>query len=88
MKIKPLKNYVLIKLHKKEKTTKSGIFIPDRVNNKENNRKGEVIEIGNKVLEDIKIGDIVIFSLSALITEDDIDSYYIVREEDILAVIN
>lgn len=88
MKIKPLKNYILIKLHEKEKTTKSGIFIPDIVNDKENNRKGKVIEIGNEVSENIKVDDIVIFSLSTPITEDDIDTYYIVREEDILAVIN
>lgn len=86
MKIKPLKNYVLLKALEKDKTSKTGIILP-YVENKEDSERGEVIEVGREVSEHIKVDNIVIFSLSTSTVKNDKDVYYIVREEDILAVI-
>ena len=86
MKIEPLKNYVLLKALEKEKITKSGIHLPE-IDNKEDSERGEVIEIGEEVSGKIKVDDIVIFSLSTSTINDSRDTYYIVREEDILAII-
>ncbi len=87
MKIEPLKNYVLLKALEKKKTTNSGIILPN-VDNIEDSERGEVIEIGNEVSKNIKVGNIVIFSLSTSTMKDNKDVFYIVREDDILANIN
>ena len=55
--------------------------------NKEDNTRGEVIDVGREVSEHIEVDNIVIFSLSTSTVKNDKDVYYIVREEDILAVI-
>ena len=93
-KIRPLQDRLIVKRVKEEEKTKGGIIIPDSA--KEKPVEGEVIAVGNgKVLEDgtvrkldIKAGDRVLFGKYAG-TEVKLDGEerLIVREEDILAVL-
>lgn len=93
--IKPLGDKVVIKVLEGEMKTKSGIVLPDTA--KEKPQEGEVVAIGTgKVLEngqrlafDVKVGDKVIFSKYAG-TEVKFDGqeYLIVSaERDILAIV-
>jgi chaperonin GroES len=94
MKIRPLQDRLIVKRVAEENKTKGGIIIPDSA--KEKPLEGEVIAVGNgKVLEDgkvrpldIKAGDRVLFSKYAG-TEIKIegDDHLILREEDVLGVI-
>ncbi|RME85641.1 MAG: co-chaperone GroES [Zetaproteobacteria bacterium] len=93
-KIRPLHDRVIVKRIEEEEKTPGGIIIPDTA--KEKPQQGEVIAAGNgKILEDgkvrpldVKPGDRVIFSKYAG-TEIKIDGeeYLIMREDDILGVI-
>ena len=94
MKIRPLQDRVLVKRVEEEQKTKGGIIIPDTA--KEKPIEGEVIAVGNgKVLEDgkvrpldIKKGDRVLFGKYAgTEIKLDGDEYLIMREDDILGVI-
>lgn len=96
-KIQPLGDRVLVKPvsgddHKK---TKSGIFIPDTIS-KEKPEQGEVMAVGPGRTEDgklvpikVKVGDTVMFSKYGFdeIKIDEVE-YFIIKEENILAVIN
>lgn len=94
MKIRPLQDRVIVKRLEEEEKTKGGIIIPDTA--KEKPMQGEVIAAGKgKVQEDgkaspldVKVGDKVLFSKYAG-TEVKIDGeeYLIMREDDILGVI-
>jgi len=98
MNIQPLSNNVLVELLKEDqKTTKSGIVLPDNVEKKEQT-KGMVISVGQGKVNDkgektpmsVKVGDKVLFSKpwsdDKKIEEED-KKYYIISEEDILAII-
>lgn len=94
-KIRPLHDRILVKRLTNEEKTKGGIIIPDTA--KEKPQEGEVIAIGNgKVLDngqklnpDVKIGDKILFTKYAG-SEIKIDGeeYTIMREDDILGIIN
>ena len=94
MNIRPLHDRVVIQRVEEEQTTPGGIVIPDTA--KEKPYRGEVKAVGNgKLLEngevrplDVKVGDVVLFGKYAgtEVTIGDED-YLILREEDILAVI-
>ncbi|SHM45433.1 chaperonin GroES [Caldanaerovirga acetigignens] len=93
MNIKPLGDRVVIKVLDKEEKTKGGIVLPDTA--KEKPQKGEVIAVGTgevidgkKVPLEVKVGDKVIFSKYAG-TEVKIDDqeYLILRQSDILAIL-
>ena len=94
MGIRPLQDRIIVKRLEGEEKTKGGIIIPDAA--KEKPIEGKVIAAGNgKVLEDgkvrpldVKKGDKVLFSKYAG-TEIEIDGeeHLIMREEDILGVI-
>ena len=96
MKIKPLKNNVLVKLIEKETTTKSGILLVNPVDNK-NISEGVVIDKGNGdyteegmliPISDIQINNKVLFtSYAGTKVEVNNETYYIVNSKDILAVI-
>lgn len=94
-KIKPLKDRVLIKedINSKEKKTLSGIIIPITVDEDKGGKKGEIIAIGEGHYEDgklipmsVKIGDNVLFQWGDKIQIDG-EEYYIVRENELLAII-
>ena len=101
MKIKPLADRILIKpleedqLLGKDKTTSSGIVLPDTAE-KEKPAQGKVLAVGpGRITNDgkrqaleVKKGDIVLFSKYGP-TEIKIkdEEYLIAKEEDVLAVI-
>jgi chaperonin GroES len=94
MNIRPLQDRVILKRVKEEEKTKGGIIIPDTA--KEKPIEGEVVAVGNgKVLDDgvvrkldVKVGDRVLFGkYSGTEVKLDGEERLIVREEDILAVL-
>jgi chaperonin GroES len=94
MKLKPLNDRVLVKRLEEEMVTAGGIIIPDSA--KEKPMRGEVIAVGpGKLAEDgkrskpaVEKGDKVLFNKYAG-TEIKVDGeeYLMMREDDILAVI-
>jgi len=94
MKIKPLGSRVLLKETESQETTKSGIVLPS--NAKEKPYVAEVAEAGPGEIKDgkeikmhVKKGDKVLYSKYAG-TEIKLDGekYLIVKQDDILAIIN
>ncbi|MBC7332581.1 MAG: co-chaperone GroES [Synergistetes bacterium] len=94
MKLRPLGDRVVVKVLETEEKTKSGIVLPDTA--KEKPQQGEVIAVGTgrildngqKVPLEVKVGDKVIFSKYAG-TEVKVEGeeYLILSERDILAVV-
>ncbi len=93
MNIKPLGDRIIIKVVESEETTKSGIVLPGTA--KEKPMQGEVLAVGSgemvdgkKVPLELKVGDKVIYSKYAG-TEVKVDGneYLIIRQSDVLAVI-
>lgn len=93
MNIKPLGDRVVVKVLEKEETTKSGIVLPETA--KEKPQEGEILAVGSGEMVDgkrvpleVKEGDRVIYSKYAgtEIKMDD-EEYLILRQSDILAVI-
>lgn len=93
-KIRPLHDRVVIERMEEERTSAGGIVIPDTATEKP--MRGKVIAVGvGKILEngtvrplDVKVGNIIIFGKYAG-TEVKIDNkeYVIMREDDIMAII-
>ncbi|MEA4849551.1 MAG: co-chaperone GroES [Clostridiaceae bacterium] len=93
MNIKPLGDRIIIRVIENEETTKSGIVLPGTA--KEKPMQGEVLAVGSgemvdgkKIPLELKAGDKVIYSKYAG-TEVKMDGseYLIVRQSDVLAVI-
>ncbi len=89
MKIKPLADRVVIKMLEAEETTKSGIVLPGSA--KEKPQVAEVIAVGpgtEKEKMEVKVGDKVLISkYSGTEVKLDSDQYTIVKQGDILAVV-
>lgn len=95
-KITPLGDRVLVEIPPREEMTKSGIIIPDTVKG-EKPEEGVVIAVGSgRQLENgerapmsVKVGDRVVFSKYGL-DEISVDGkeYYMLREENILAIVD
>jgi chaperonin GroES len=94
MKIRPLHDRVIVKRLEEERTTASGIVIPDSATEKPDT--GEVVAIGTgKVLDDgkskaldVKPGDKVIFGkYSGQTVKVDGEELLVMREEDIMGVL-
>ena len=95
MKIRPLHDRVVIKRMDEEKTSPGGIVIPDSATEKP--VKGEVIAVGNGKINDdgkatpldVKVGDVVLFGkYSGTEVKLDSDELVVMREDDIMAVID
>ena len=95
MKMRPLHDRVVIKRMDEEKTSPGGIVIPDSATEKP--VKGEVIAVGNGKISDdgkstpldVKVGDIVLFGkYSGTEVKLDSDELVVMREDDIMAVID
>ena len=94
-KIRPLHDRVVIKRMEEERTSAGGIVIPDTANSEKPTR-GEVIAVGKGGVSkdgqihqlEVKVGDKVLFGKYTG-TEVKIDGkeFVIMREEDILAII-
>ena len=95
MNIKPLSNHVFIEPVEEDKTTESGIVIPDTAD-KEKPMKGKVIAVGEgkrdengKLIQmSVKVGDVVLFKKYGP-DEIEVDGkeYLVGEETDILAII-
>jgi chaperonin GroES len=94
MKIRPLHDRIVVKRKAEEERTAGGLYIPESA--KERPVEAEVVAVGNgKLLEDgtlrplgLKAGDKILFGKYAgnEIKLDDVE-YLIMREDDVLAVI-
>ncbi|HET6367047.1 MAG TPA: co-chaperone GroES [Pseudomonadales bacterium] len=94
MKIRPLHDRILIKRLEEQEQKKGGIIIPDTA--KEKPQEGKVIAVGNgkvsdegkKIPLDVKAGDKILFGkYSGSEVKIDDEEYLIMREEDVLAII-
>jgi chaperonin GroES len=94
MKLRPLNDRILVKRREEEQKTAGGILIPD--NAKEKPQQGDVIAVGPGArLENgdvramaVKTGDRILFGKYAgSEVKVDGDDYIIMREEDVLAVV-
>lgn len=91
--IKPLGDRVVVKAEAEEERTKGGIVLPDTAKERPQEGKvvavgpGRILENGQRVPLEVKVGDTVIFSKYGG-TEIKIDGeeYLILRESDILAI--
>jgi chaperonin GroES len=96
VKIRPLRDRVVIKRLEEERTSQGGIVIPDTAASNEKPTRGEVCFAGSgEILKDgtvrpldVKVGDKVLFGkYSGTEVKIDNKEYVIMREEDILAVV-
>jgi chaperonin GroES len=95
LKIRPLHDRVIVKRLEEERKTASGIVIPDTAAEKPD--QGEVVAVGKgKVLEDgklraldVKVGDRILFGkYSGTEVKIEGEEYLIMREEDVLGIID
>lgn len=95
MSIRPLQDRVLIKRVREEEKTKGGIIIPDTA--KEKPMEGKVVAVGNGAVQkdgslrklEVKKGDTVLFAkYSGNDIKIDGEDHLIMREEDILAILD
>lgn len=94
MGLRPLHDRLIVERLEEDEKTKGGIIIPDAA--KEKQQKGKVIAVGKgKILEDgsvrgleVKAGDVVLFGkYSGTEVKVDNEDRLIIREEDVLAVV-
>ena len=93
VKLAPLADRVVIKALEETETMRGGLYIPDTA--KEKPQQGEVIAVGpgrfekdKRVPMDVKVGDKVLYGkYSGTEVTIDGESYLILRESDVLAVI-
>jgi chaperonin GroES len=94
MNIRPLHDRVVVRRMEEERKTASGIIIPDNATEKPD--RGEVLAVGpgkagdngERVALQVKVGDKVLFGKYAGTTvKIDGDEVLIMREEDLLAII-
>lgn len=95
MNLKPLNDHIFLEPVAEEKTTKSGIVLPDTAE-KEKPIKGKVVAVGPGKLDDngkrvpmsVKVGDLVLFKkYGPDELEVDGKKYLVGEENDILAII-
>ena len=93
-KLRPLHDRILIKRVEEEEVRRGGIIIPDTAKEKPQEGKvvavggGKVNEDGKKIPLDVKAGDKILFGkYSGSEVKLDDEEYLILREEDVLAII-
>ena len=94
MKIRPLHDRVIVKRIEEEETTKGGIIIPDTAKEKPMEGKvtavgkGKLLDNGNVQPLDVKKGDKILFGKYAgTEIKIDGDEHLIMREDDIIAIV-
>jgi len=94
MKLRPLQDRIIVQRAKEEEKSKGGIIIPDTA--KEKPIKGKVIAAGNgklseegkRIALEVKKGDQILFGkYSGTEVKVEGEEYLIMREEDVLGVI-
>ena len=95
MKIRPLHDRVIVKRLEEERVSAGGIVIPDSAAEKPVQGKvvavgkGKILEDGNVRPLDVKVGDKILFGkYSGTEVKVDGDDLVVMREEDVMAVIN
>jgi len=85
MKFRPLKDRVFVSYSEEGEKTAGGLYIPDSA--KEKPQKGKVEAIGSEV-KDVKVGNTILFDkYSGSKVNMDGTDYLIVKEEDILGIV-
>jgi chaperonin GroES len=85
MKFRPLKDRVFVAYSEEGEKTAGGIYIPDSA--KEKPQKGKVEAVGSEV-KDVKVGNTILFDkYSGSKVNMDGTDYLIVKEEDILGIV-
>ncbi|WP_251942673.1 co-chaperone GroES [Staphylococcus sp. Marseille-Q5304] len=92
--LKPLGSRVVIQKNEQEQTTKSGIVLTDSAKEKSNEGtiiavgSGRLLDNGTRVTPEVKEGDTVVFQQYAgtEVKRGD-ETYLVLNEEDILAII-
>jgi chaperonin GroES len=94
MNLKPLQDRILVQRVEEETTTKGGIIIPDSAKEKPAEGKvvavgeGKVADDGKRVALEVKAGDRILFGkYSGTEVKIDGEEYLIMREDDVLGVI-
>ena len=95
MKIRPLHDRVIVKRVEEERTTASGIVIPESASAEKPDQgvieavgNGKILEDGNTKTLDVKVGDKVLFGKYAGQTvKVDGEELLVMREDDIMAII-
>jgi chaperonin GroES len=94
-KLRPLHDRILVKRVEEEEVRRGGIIIPDTA--KEKPQEGKVIAVGNgkvndegkKIPLDVKAGDRILFGkYSGSEVKIDEEEYLILREEDVLGILD
>jgi chaperonin GroES len=95
MKIRPLHDRVLVERIEEQEVRKGGIIIPDTAKEKPQEGKvvaagtGKVTEDGKRLPLDVKVGERILFGkYSGSEVKLDDKEYLIMREEDILAILD
>ena len=94
VKVAPLADRVVIRALEETESMRGGLYIPDTA--KEKPQQGEIVAVGpgrfdegKRVPMDVKVGDKVLYGkYSGTEVTLDGDQYLILRESDVLAVIN
>ena len=94
MNLKPVRDRIIVRLVEADTVSKGGIIIPDAATEKPD--QGEVLAVGSgrlttagqSIALEVKTGDRVLFSKHAgqTVKIDNVE-YHILKEEDVLAVI-
>jgi len=94
MKIRPLHDRILVERLEEKEVKKGGIIIPDTAKEKPQEGKvlavgqGKVTKEGKKIPLDVKPGDRILFGkYSGSEVKVDDEEHLIMREEDVLAII-
>ena len=93
IKVKPLADRVVVKALEETESMRGGLYIPDTA--KEKPQQGEVMAVGPGKFEDgkrvdmeLKVGDKVLYGkYSGTEVTVDNESYLILRESDVLAIV-
>ena len=93
MKVRPLRDRMLVRRIEEKETARGGIIIPDTAREKPMQGKvlavgnGRVLENGKKLPIDVKVGDRILFGkYSGTEIKIDGDEVLVVREDEVLAV--
>jgi chaperonin GroES len=95
LKLKPLGSRVVIQPIEQEDITPSGLILPETA--KEKPQKGKILSIGpgdrdeegKRIPMDVKVGDVVLFAkYSGTEIKIESDKYLILKESDILAILD
>ena len=93
-KVSPLADRVVVKALEETEQMRGGLYIPDTA--KEKPQQGEIVAVGpgrfdegKRVPMDVKVGDKVLYGkYSGTEVTIDAEQYLILRESDVLAVVN